>query len=81
MKYFKFTYKCKFQSPRSGKFESNITGVKYACNSGLTSFQSPRSGKFESNNGWNQMGSIKGLKGKKFQSPRSGKFESNRKKS
>ena len=38
-----------FQSPKSGKFESNTkkeTNV-FVC---VASFQSPRSGKFESNN-------------------------------
>ena len=37
-----------FQSPRSGKFESNVLSSEHSTLS-LTMFQSPRSGKFESN--------------------------------
>ena len=65
-----------FQSPRSGKFESN--NIFQADRNFYISFQSPRSGKFESNakaghyaqcHFWDSV----------FQSPRSGKFESNAK--
>ena len=42
-----------FQSPRSGKFESNYGKSKWYCRIylgwKLMEFQSPRSGKFESN--------------------------------
>ena len=63
-----------FQSPRSGKFESNVLSSEHSTLS-LTMFQSPRSGKFESNalELW-ESGSYKAAE---FQSPRSGKFESN----
>ena len=37
-----------FQSPRSGKFESNVKIIELLVLI-LRSFQSPRSGKFESN--------------------------------
>ena len=37
-----------FQSPKSGKFESNMKKV-YKDLSVYTAFQSPKSGKFESN--------------------------------
>ena len=37
-----------FQSPRSGKFESNVT-ESYLLTTTECQFQSPRSGKFESN--------------------------------
>ena len=39
----------KFQSPRSGKFESNLSIATYKDENKLVLFQSPRSGKFESN--------------------------------
>ena len=40
----------KFQSPRSGKFESNINTLEEIVDSlPEKEFQSPRSGKFESN--------------------------------
>ena len=39
-----------FQSPRSGKFESNIHVWWILQSISLQKFQSPRSGKFESNN-------------------------------
>ena len=42
-----FYGKAKFQSPRSGKFESNVEVNPPTV--GQLSFQSPRSGKFESN--------------------------------
>ena len=47
-------YNPKFQSPRSGKFESN-----QQCRSSMvvinsTMFQSPKSGKFESNQEYSQ---------------------------
>ena len=39
-----------FQSPRTGKFESNLVGGKYWCFAPVYwGFQSPRTGKFESN--------------------------------
>ena len=38
-----------FQSPRSGKFESNAFLLKAKRATEITRFQSPRSGKFESN--------------------------------
>ena len=38
-----------FQSPRSGKFESNIRKSNQASQKEVGVFQSPRSGKFESN--------------------------------
>ena len=60
-----------FQSPRSGKFESN----QYLLNAFSLQmvFQSPRSGKFESNQYLLNAFSLQMV----FQSPRSGKFESN----
>ena len=64
-----------FQSPRSGKFESNVEGDKSNFLN-TVEFQSPRSGKFESN-----LIVLNYQKAQKasltFQSPRSGKFESN----
>ena len=39
----------KFQSPRSGKFESNKFEANVAEMQARHAFQSPRSGKFESN--------------------------------
>ena len=62
-----------FQSPRSGKFESN----QYLLNAFSLQmvFQSPRSGKFESNYNHHAINTQREYK--KFQSPRSGKFESN----
>ena len=42
-------YNPKFQSPRSGKFESNFKGLNIKLFSDDIKFQSPRSGKFESN--------------------------------
>ena len=57
-----------FQSPRSGKFESNAHeegGNEYRW----VTFQSPRSGKFESNM---VLGICVGGFAKEFQSPRSG---------
>ena len=63
-----------FQSPKSGKFESNEADHVRSLCYGASGFQSPKSGKFESN-------SInikqKGFQMQKFQSPKSGKFESN----
>ena len=38
-----------FQSPRSGKFESNLAGLVKNGWGSFIEFQSPRSGKFESN--------------------------------
>ena len=38
-----------FQSPRSGKFESNYGSKFINVVSGIDTFQSPRPGKFESN--------------------------------
>ena len=65
-----------FQSPRSGKFESNEnTLIKKLKDESLLLFQSPRSGKFESNE--SKMAIIKKSTQAQFQSPRSGKFESN----
>ena len=62
-----------FQSPRSGKFESNLNpGINRFTDEEM--FQSPRSGKFESNDA---LCSSLVIYGKLFQSPRSGKFESN----
>ena len=43
----------KFQSPRSGKFESNYPDDTYPLWR-VKKFQSPRSGKFESN--WTRLG-------------------------
>ena len=37
-----------FQSPKSGKFESNLV-IKAVAYTVLLTFQSPKSGKFESN--------------------------------
>ena len=62
-----------FQSPRSGKFESNWNQVADWPTCHLM-FQSPRSGKFESNLGYV---TTDGNPEYRFQSPRSGKFESN----
>ena len=63
----------KFQSPRSGKFESNLVSIN-GFHTVIDVFQSPRSGKFESN-------AMKARHAagvaEMFQSPRSGKFESN----
>ena len=61
-----------FQSPRSGKFESNA--AETASDFVNDAFQSPRSGKFESNK---EVGVIRSKRDYEFQSPRSGKFESN----
>ena len=62
-----------FQSPRSGKFESNLVSIN-GFHTVIDVFQSPRSGKFESN-------AMKARHAagvaEMFQSPRSGKFESN----
>ena len=64
-----------FQSPRSGRLESNLWLVTGEGKTKVNRFQSPRSGKFESN-----LKKVKRLrKPKLFQSPRSGKFESNNK--
>ena len=38
-----------FQSPRSGKFESNTSEISALADEIKLKFQSPRSGKFESN--------------------------------
>ena len=38
-----------FQSPRSGRFESNNVDIKHKIPEVKGLFQSPRSGKFESN--------------------------------
>ena len=65
-----------FQSPRSGKFESNFEKIKENKVVSAIMFQSPRSGKFESNLELWESGSYKAAD--MFQSPRSGKFESNR---
>ena len=62
-----------FQSPRSGKFESNRT-QSAGYETVPTPFQSPRSGKFESNR---ERDTEYGEDEEWFQSPRSGKFESN----
>ena len=63
-----------FQSPRSGKFESNAPALNKAIADIHWMFQSPRSGKFESNTLFLPR---KRLHENVFQSPRSGKFESN----
>ena len=63
-----------FQSPRSGKFESNLVAVQPDLTLSTVSFQSPRSGKFESNL---KFTTFKDRGDLLFQSPRSGKFESN----
>ena len=66
-----------FQSPRSGKFESNTSVFKHLGFVPHVLFQSPRSGKFESNMGvLDDNGRVDAWEW--FQSPRSGKFESNR---
>ena len=62
-----------FQSPRSGKFESNPCGYERE-RWRLYQFQSPRSGKFESNRAPSLDSNEEVTT---FQSPRSGKFESN----
>ena len=64
-----------FQSPRTGKFESNLTllTVSFLC---FVMFQSPRTGKFESNV-VSLSPECKTLWANMFQSPRTGKFESN----
>ena len=64
-----------FQSPRSGKFESNQDFAHLTDEQKETAkFQSPRSGKFESNGA--KMNNVL-ARSLTFQSPRSGKFESN----
>ena len=63
----------RFQSPRSGKFVSNVCRERLRYST--TSFQSPRSGKFVSNIA--EVANQYLRKGSKFQSPRSGKFVSN----
>ena len=63
-----------FQSPKSGKFESNMKKV-YKDLSVYTAFQSPKSGKFESNQRCKLVTPQAWLRW--FQSPKSGKFESN----
>ena len=63
-----------FQSPRSGKFESNVRNAYITSKDFLMKFQSPKSEKFESNDIMDA--SI--LNNQMFQSPRSGKFESNK---
>ena len=60
-----------FQSPKSGKFESNSAQKSVTYSS--VAFQSPKSGKFESNISNEEAKA----KLEEFQSPRSGKFESN----
>ena len=61
-----------FQSPKSGKFESNTV---YSHHPRFRdAFQSPKSGKFESND--EEFGPAY-LDRILFQSPKSGKFESN----
>ena len=68
-----------FQSPRSGKFESNQNENRRARGLPPRSwprFQSPRSGKFESNP-YTESGFKQKVVAEVFQSPRSGKFESN----
>ena len=65
-----------FQSPRSGKFESNGNVVEMQCSlSGAWLFQSPKSGKFESNLK-HKLVEINDKLVKTFHSPKSGKFES-----
>ena len=62
-----------FQSPKSGKFESNTENFGQNVHGNL--FQSPKSGKFESNElVYREL--VAGILGQ-FQSPKSGKFESN----
>ena len=39
-----------FQSPKSGKFESNMRTTIVTASAPMKWFQSPKSGKFESNN-------------------------------
>ena len=63
-----------FQSPRTGKFESNYWCNRRKSCRAVTWFQSPRTGKFESNNVRKQLSWILRFS---FQSPRTGKFESN----
>ena len=60
-----------FQSPRSGKFVSDMQSTEFFLN-GYIEFQSPRSGKFVSDSDEDREGEAIGL----FQSPRSGKFVS-----
>ena len=64
----------KFQSPKSGKFESNSDTKEISSWKRTNRFQSPKSGKFESNVP-TKVGEVatEGV----FQSPKSGKFESN----
>ena len=66
-----------FQSPRSGKFESNLSLIKRCASYKYLPFQSPRSGKFESNHAVKKAEDLREIG--TFQSPRSGKFESNSK--
>ena len=63
-----------FQSPKSGKFESNQGFISKFKDELFSTFQSPKSGEFESNYTTILRDLFK-LKG--FQSPKSGKFESN----
>ena len=63
-----------FQSPRTGKFESNFYQGEQNGKKIFRVFQSPRTGKFESNK---QAEIANQYLGKGFQSPRTGKFESN----
>ena len=62
-----------FQSPKSGKFESNLATHMNIVEFQKRKFQSPKSGKFESN----AVKKAEDIRETGFQSPRSGKFESN----
>ena len=64
----------RFQSPRSGKFVSNIAEVANQYLRKGSKFQSPRSGKFVSNL---YVSKLIFKTAQTFQSPRSGKFVSN----
>ena len=62
-----------FQSPRSGKFVSDVIVLLLLVENILTTFQSPRSGKFVSDF---FKGEHMNFIEETFQSPRSGKFVS-----
>ena len=66
----------RFQSPRSGKFVSDVASLKEDLTAALL-FQSPRSGKFVSDETGQEPAVI--VSSMSFQSPRSGKFVSDQK--
>ena len=63
----------KFQSPRSGKFVSDMAVIGSICYKAINAFQSPRSGKFVSDVNLIMNDELLDAL---FQSPRSGEFVS-----